>query len=100
MRRKQRLRIIPAGWKTTERADNEGDESKRDRRGDRQERVTRGKQDNDLFRLSPPVKRETVKGGLWSATYFSMRSNVTPGTNLALFCMQNLGGKKKKTGKG
>lgn len=65
----------------------------RDRRGDRRERVTRGKQDNDLFRLSPPVKRETVKGWLWSATYFSMRSNVTPGTNLALFCIQNLGGK-------
>lgn len=65
----------------------------RDRREDRQERVTRGKQDNDLFRLSPPVKRETVKGWLWSATYFSMRSNVTPGTNLALFCIQNLGGK-------
>lgn len=96
MRRKQRLRIIPAGWKTTETADNDGDESKRDRREDRQERVTRGKQDNDLFRLSPPVKRETVKGWLWSATYFSMRSNVTPGTNLALFCIQNLGGKKDR----
>lgn len=67
----------------------------RDRREDRQERVTQGKQDNDLFRLSPPVKRETVKGWLWSATYFSMRSNVTPGTNLALFCIQNLGGEKK-----
>lgn len=68
----------------------------RDRREDRQERVTRGKQDNDLFRLSPPVKRETVKGWLWSATYFSMRSNVTPGTNLALFCIQNLGGKHRE----
>lgn len=35
----------------------------------------------------------------WRATYFSMRSNVTPGTNLALFCIQNLKDKKRKHGR-
>lgn len=40
--------------------------------------------------------RETgnwIIGGLTDGdrtAYFSMRSNVTPGTSLALFCMQNL----------
>lgn len=28
-----------------------------------------------------------------------MRSNVTPGTNLALFCIQNLKDKRRKHGK-
>lgn len=37
------------------------------------------------------------RGVGWGATYFSMRSSVTPGTNLALFCIQNL---KDKTYKG
>lgn len=31
----------------------------------------------------------------WGATYFSIRSNVTPGTNLALFCIQNLQDRSK-----
>lgn len=34
----------------------------------------------------------------WGATYFSIRSNVTPGTNLALFCIQNLWDRKKRGG--
>lgn len=36
------------------------------------------------------------RGVEWGATYFSMRSSVTPGTNLALFCIQNLKDKKYK----
>lgn len=35
-------------------------------------------------------------GRAWGTTYFSMRSSVTPGTNLALFCIQNLKDKKYK----
>lgn len=33
---KQRQRIIPAGWKTTERADNKEEREKKDRQEDRQ----------------------------------------------------------------
>lgn len=40
--------------------------------------------------------RDFFLAGGGGATYFSMRSSVTPGTNLALFCIQNLKDKKYK----
>lgn len=37
------------------------------------------------------------EGRKYKNTYFSIRSKVTPGTSFALFCIQNLRGKKTYT---
>lgn len=105
---KQRQRIIPAGWKTTERGLRIGG---REQKRQTRRQTERDRHEENRIMISPDCtllgETDSTRGRgfclfflgrQWSATYFSMRSNVTPGTNLALFCIQNLG-KKSRQGK-
>lgn len=93
-----------------ERADNTEDRAKK--KGQTGRQIERHEENSIMISLDCTLlrqrdsKRERVAtenffppiylGWRWSETYFSMRSNVTPGTNLALFCIQNLCKNKDK----